>query len=176
MVPAEDDSSQRSLQISSRAVSTKTHQSPKKVVDAAYYVQAAMELGYYLFDWSLVENVLTGDDLARFNEDLVEIKKWNSNTTYNDDYNVTFDGGALMKGFLHFLENNASNDKCKMVFIYGENDPWTGAAIPDDAADDTYIKKFVIPQGIHNSELNNETYYPKDYRQKIIEAIEGFLY
>ncbi|MBR5964636.1 MAG: hypothetical protein IK015_00730 [Treponema sp.] len=152
----------------SKSTSANSRQSPKEVVENAYYVQAAMELGYYLFDWSRVEDKFADGDKNQLNQ-------LTSNTQYNSLYGVDYDEGALMKGFLKFLEDNGSNTKCKMVFVYGKNDPWTGAAIPDAVVDNTYIKKFIIPQGMHSSNLNDETYYPKEERKKIIDAIEGFL-
>lgn len=143
------------------------HQSPEKVVEDAYFVQASMELGYYLFDWTPVENCLSSDDIKQFNS-------WGTITNYSGKYGVTYDGGTLMKGFLKFLENNSSNHKCKMVFVYGENDPWTRAAIPDESVDNIYIKKFLIPEGTHNSYLDNRSYYSKKIAKKSCQQLKLF--
>lgn len=166
--PMDDSSTQSRLQSNLENEASQYHQSPEKVVEDAYFVQASMELGYYLFDWTPVENCLSSDDIKQFNS-------WGTITNYSGKYGVTYDGGTLMKGFLKFLENNSSNHKCKMVFVYGENDPWTRAAIPDESVDNIYIKKFLIPEGTHNSYLDNRSYYSKEDSEKIMSAIKAFL-
>ena len=62
-----------------------------------------------------------------------------------------------------------------MIFVYGENDPWTGAAIPDNYVDNTYIKKLLIRKGVHSPQLDDENSYSKEDRQKVIDAINEFL-
>ena len=69
---------------------------------------------------------------------------------FNKKYGVTDDGGAFTLNFFNFLGNNAEKTKCKMIFVYGDNDPWTGAAIPDNYVDNTYIKKLLIRKGKKN--------------------------
>ena len=143
---------------------------PEEVVEMSYYVQAARELGSYIYDWSfLKEKGLLSDE---------EIESFNNQTSIKNiakNYSVEWDNGALMNGFLDFLAENSSQNKCRMVFIYGENDPWTGGSIPDNLADDTYVKKIIIRKGIHCPYLNNEFYYSKEDREKIVSAIENFL-
>ena len=36
-------------------------------------------------------------------------------------------------------------------------------------------KKIIIKKGVHSSSLNNELYYSKEDREKIVSAIENFL-
>lgn len=141
---------------------------PDDQLDEIYCVQAAMELGYFLYDYSQLSELLTKDD----------IKYLNSATTikiYNTNYGVTYDNGAFTRGFFDFLGNNAEKTKCKMIFVYGDNDPWTGAAIPDNYVDNTYIKKLLIRKGVHSPQLNDENSYSKEDRQKVIDAINEFL-
>ncbi len=40
---------------------------------------------------------------------------------------------------------------CKMYFVYGGDDPWTGAAIPDPK--NSNVKKYIVPHGTHNDYL-----------------------
>jgi len=45
------------------------------------------------------------------------------------------------------LLKNLETTAKKMIFVYGENDPWTGAAIPDPT--NPNVKKYIIPYGTH---------------------------
>ena len=96
-------------------------------------------------------------------------------TKYNKKYGVQYDGGKLMNDFLAFLRNNRNTSKCKMLFVYGANDPWTGAAIPDPAADDPYIKKFVVPDGIHSGWINSKIQYKVQDRDYIVNTVKQML-
>ena len=87
----------------------------------------------------------------------------------------TYDGGKLMNSFLDFVKNNRNKDKCKMVFIYGGNDPWTGAAIPDPDPNDPYVKKHIVPKGIHSGALNNPERYPEGEKEWIMNTVKEML-
>lgn len=80
-----------------------------------------------------------------------------------------------MNGFLDFVKNNRNKDKCKMLFIYGSNDPWTGAAIPDPAPDDPYVKKHIVPGGVHGDALNEPTKYPEAEKDWIVNTVKEML-
>ena len=125
-------------------------------LNTIYFVHAAKELGYFLYDWTkLPENhVLTPSHVAW-------LKKKQTITRFNTWYEVEYDGGKMMRGFLDFVKNNRNKDKCKMLFVYGGNDPWTGAAIPDPDKDDPCVKKYVVPNGTHNAFLTNPEYYSR---------------
>lgn len=143
---------------------------PEEVVEIAYFIQAAKELGYYTYDWSYLKDrgLLSDDEIEAYRESIY-IKN------IVKGYDVEYDNGALMNGFFDFLAKNSSKDKCRMVFVYGENDPWTGGAIPDNLADDTYIKKILIKKGVHSSNLNSQLYYSQEDREKVVSAISNFL-
>lgn len=159
------------LSVDSRSLNSYMHiEPPAEVVDIAYFIQATKELGYYLLDWNFLKEkgLMTDAEIDYFNNSLNIVN-------LTEDYHIEYDNGALMNGFFNFLAGNSSNDKCRMVFVYGENDPWTGGAIADNLADDTYVKKIIIKKGVHSSSLNNELYYSKEDREKIVSAIENFL-
>lgn len=155
-----------------RCISNKIWSSPYVLpddkVDEIYTVHAAMELGYYLFDYSKVSDLLT-------NEEIESLNSGNTITDNNTKYGVTYDNGTFTLEFFDFLENNAEETKCKMIFVYGENDPWTGAAISDEYVDNTYIKKLLIRRGVHNPYLNEEDSYSKEDRKRVIDAVNEFL-
>lgn len=136
-----------------------------------YGVHAAKELGYFLYDWTVLpESYVKKNDLY-----LKLLKRNQTITSYNDYYGVTYDGGKLMKDFLDFVKNNRNRDKCKMFFVYGGNDPWTGAAIPDPDPDDPYVKKHIVPRGVHSAWLNYPGHYTEQDRDYIMNTVRGML-
>ena len=62
-----------------------------------------------------------------------------------------------------------------MLFVYGADDPWTGAAIPDPAADDPYVKKYTVPKGVHNWRLDDPHYYGASDKETIITTVRQLL-
>ena len=143
---------------------------PKRVLQVVYHVHAAKELGYFMYDWTWLANgnFIDADDLDAF-------KKRQTSTRYNRWYGVTYDGGKLMNDFLQFVQNNRNNKKCRMLFVYGANDPWTGAAIPDPAADDPCVKKYIVPSGLHSGHLNKTSHYSQSDKDYIINTIRRLL-
>jgi len=139
-------------------------------LETIYFVHAAKELGYFLYDWSVLpeNHLLTDESLAWFSSHQT-IKR------YNNWYGVEYDGGKLMNAFLDFVKNNRYKDKCKMLFIYGGNDPWTGAAIPDPDADDPCVKKHIVPNGVHSGRLNTSSTYPVAEKDWIMNAVKEML-
>ena len=143
---------------------------PRRVLDAIFSVQTAKELGYFLFDWrQLQDQGLVSDS------DVQQFYNWQSDKKYNKLYEVTYDGGKLMNNFLNFVRNNRNDKKCRMLFIYGANDPWTGAAIPDPAADDPYVKKYIVPNGLHSGHLKRSEHYSQNDKDYIINTIRRMM-
>ena len=62
-----------------------------------------------------------------------------------------------------------------MLFVYGANDPWTGAAIPDPAADDPCVKTYIVPSGLHSGHLNKTSHYSQSDKDYIINTIRRLL-
>lgn len=133
-----------------------------------YRVHAAKELGYFSYDWSMLPADFPPNQLKWLNDQ-------QSITYFNKKYGVQYDGGKLMNDFLAFVKNNRNNNKCKMLFVYGANDPWTGAAIPDPDADDPYVKKFVVPNGVHSGWLNFQYHYTTQDRDYIVNTVKQML-
>ena len=143
---------------------------PGRVLQDIASVHAATELGYFLHDWGYLRNQGLIDD-----SDIQVFYDWQTVTKFNKIYEVTYDGGALMNNFLDFVHNNRNDKKCRMLFVYGANDPWTGAAIPDPAADDPYVKKYVVPNGVHSGHLNKPEHYSQKDKDYIISTIRGMM-
>ena len=138
-------------------------------LNTIYFVHAASELGYFLYDWTILpENHLLSDSNIKW------LKNKQTITRYNKWYDVKYDD-RMMKSFLDFVKNNRTKDKCKMLFVYGGNDPWTGAAIPDPDKDDPCVKKYVVPSGTHNAFLTNPEYYRPEDKDYIVNTVKEWL-
>ena len=141
-----------------------------KLVREIYFVHAAKELGYFGYDFSVLpENHLLSENSVSW------LKTYGSIDKHTSKYGVTFDDGKLMKDFLEFIRNNRYNNKCKMLFIYADNDPWSGAAIPDPDADDPYIKKHMVTDGVHSPWINSPAQYSTEERDWIMNAVNEML-
>jgi hypothetical protein len=138
------------------------------LLQVIYPAHAAKELGHFVFDWS----VLPDDYPAK---DVQWLKKQYGIVPINERYNVEYDGGKLMNDFLAFMRNNRNKDKCKMLFIYGSNDPWSGAAIPDPDPDDPYVKKHLVHNGIHSDALTTPESYSEEEKDWIMNAVREML-
>ena len=100
-----------------------------------FMVQSAKELGYALNDYSWIVDLETPENLSALNKPDCDPRT----------YGVTHDGGAFIRQFLTGMKQS----DCYMIFVYGEQDPWTGACIPNE-----YLGKnsqvLSITDGIHN--------------------------
>ena len=74
------------------------------------------------------------------------------------DYGVSYDGGAFIRSVMEGMKQS----NCHMMFVYGMQDPWTGAQIPDDKMG-TNIRKLFIQHtdnperksaGLHNDNID----------------------
>ena len=70
----------------------------------------------------------------------------------------------LVKDFLKTTD-------CKMFFVYGENDPWTGAAIDDPTNEN--VKKLVIKNGTHNDAIYT---YTADESKQLMDFVKSILF
>jgi len=75
---------------------------------------------------------------------------------------------------VELLKNLETTNK-KMIFVYGENDPWTGAGIPDPK--NPNVKKYVVPFGTHTDNLQQFGWYPegKVVADKIFNDIKELM-
>ena len=130
----------------------------------AYYIQAMLELGHYrmYFDDLKPYLELTTMEFILNNDEGLLYKDY---PTYAARYS-----DAMTKDFItNFLPNTTK----KMIFVYGENDPWTGCAIPDPT--NPNVQKFIVPKGGHNDFIDNEQYCPKETYQQIMTAIGKYI-
>ncbi len=127
--------------------------------NGSFFVQAARELGYY------------GYDIKPF-KGLLEVKD-----THGYLNRIMLPKGAENIEFSPVLYNKISsylkNNDPKMIFIYGEIDPWSAPRIPDASfKGKKNMKLFIQPRGSHISRISN---MPDGTRERILEQLNQWL-
>ena len=119
-----------------------------------YDMQCLIDLGETntVFDW--VKDILTAKE-----------KEYIDPTRKPSDFGVTYDGGAFCKSFLAGMKTS----KCHMLFVYGVQDPWTGARIPDENLGEN-SKILMISNGTHNDYFD---YWNKSELSTLTHWLDG---
>ncbi|MDR1645917.1 MAG: aminopeptidase [Tannerellaceae bacterium] len=125
--------------------------------NAAFFVQAAKELGYYGYDTHPFRKYLTIQHAGGYLHQLM---------LPPGAEETTFDPGLYQKVY-HYLKDNDP----KIIFIYGEFDPWSAAHAP------VFKKKknshfFFQPRGSHRARISN---MPEKTQEKIMKHICEWL-
>ena len=125
----------------------------------SFFVQAARELGYYGYDIRPFKKYLSIQSSKGYLKDLM---------LPNDAKHIKFDK-TLSKKISKFLKKNDP----KMVFVYGEIDPWSAAA-PTwlDFSKKQNMHIFVEPRGSHRARINT---LPENMKQEAIRIIKEWL-
>lgn len=125
--------------------------------NASFFVQAARELGYYGYDVQPFKQYLSIQSSEGYLHRLMlpeELK------------DIPFDK-TLSKKITKFLKKQDP----KMIFIYGQNDPWTAAGV-------TWLKNkknihvFIQPNGSHLARINT---LPEKEKKEVMELIKQWL-
>ena len=125
--------------------------------NASFFVQAARELGYYGYDVQPFKQYLSIQSSEGYLHRLMlpeELK------------DMPFDK-TLSKKITKFLKKQDP----KMIFIYGQNDPWTAAGV-------TWLKNkknihvFIQPNGSHLARINT---LPEAEKAKVMELINEWF-
>lgn len=125
--------------------------------NTSFFVQAARELGYYGYDIRPFRKYLSIKSAKGYLHKLM---------LPEDLKEMTFDK-TLGKKITKFLKENDP----KMIFIYGENDPWTAAGVTWLNGKEN-IHVFVQPGGNHRARINT---LPEAEKKKVIELIEKWM-
>lgn len=133
---------------------------PEQNSTLSFFVQAAKELGYY------------GYDILPFTEwlDVKSTKNYLSELFMPKELeDVKYDGTANIKT-LNFLKEN----DVPMIFIYGENDPWSATGICQwlDFSTKKNMHLFVDPIGSHLSRIQT---LPPTLRSEAWELIDNWM-
>lgn len=125
--------------------------------NASFFVQAARELGYYGYDIRPFKKYLSIKSSKDYLHRLMlpeELK------------DMPFDK-TLGRKITKFLKENDP----KMIFIYGQNDPWTAAGVTWLKGKEN-IHVFVEPGGSHRARINT---LPEVQKQEVISLINKWL-
>lgn len=123
-----------------------------------FFVQAARELGYYGYDTLGLEDLLsikTPDGYLNrimLPAELVDKIEWRP---------------EVSQQVYEYLKNNDP----KMIFIYGEIDPWSATAapaFPGKVNEQVYVQ----PRGSHKARISN---MPPEMKKKIMDQINAWL-
>jgi hypothetical protein len=125
--------------------------------NAAFFVQAAKELGYYGYDVRPFRKYLTIRHAGGYLHQLM-LPPGAEDTTFDP---------TLYQKIYHYLKDNDP----KIIFIYGELDPWSAAHAP------VFKKKqnshfFFQPRGSHRARISH---MPEKTREKIMKHIRQWL-
>ena len=125
----------------------------------SFFVQAARELGYYGYDIRPFKKYLSINSSKGYLKKLM---------LPEDAKHIKFDK-TLSKKITKFLKKNDP----KMVFIYGEIDPWSAAApMWLDTSKKKNMHMFVQPRGSHRARINT---LPQEMKQEAISIIKSWL-
>lgn len=125
--------------------------------NVSFFVQAARELGYYGYDIRPFKKYLTIKTSKDYLRRLMLPKELSD---------IKFDK-TLSRKITRFLKKNDP----KMIFIYGQNDPWTAAGV-------TWLKGkknihvFVQPDGSHLARIGT---LPQKEKEEVIGLIKEWL-
>ena len=125
----------------------------------SFFIQAARELGYYGYDVKPFKKYLSIKSSKGYLKRLM---------LPADGKDIKFDK-TLGKKITKFLKKNDP----KMVFIYGEIDPWSAAAVTWlDTSKKKNMHIFVEPRGSHKARINT---LPENMKQEAISIIKRWL-
>ena len=117
-------------------------------------------------DMAAAAKVLNAIDKITSNIEVVVTVSADAAELPEDLKNMKFDK-TLSKQIVRFLKKNDP----KMIFIYGQNDPWTAAGVTW-LKDKKNIHVFVEPGGSHLARIGT---MPEDQKQKVMSLLKGWL-
>lgn len=128
----------------------------KDTPSLSFYVMAAKELGYYGYDVEPFKEYLT----------ITTADKYLERIFLPDDFN-----GKFSKKLSRKMERFIKKTDERMLFIYGQFDPWSSARAGDDHKENVHI--FIDPEGSHRARINT---FPEKEKAQIMEILSGWLY
>ena len=124
----------------------------------SFFVQAARELGYYGYDVKPFKKYLTIDSAHEYLNRIMLPGELVDKVDFRP---------ALYHKIYNFLKDNDP----KMIFIYGEIDPWSAAMVPafkGKKNEQIYIQ----PRGSHRARIGN---MPEDMKERILTQMNKWL-
>lgn len=123
----------------------------------SFYIMAAKELGYYGYDVKPFKDMLT----------IGTAKGYMKRIFLPEDAKDIKFNRKLSRKMDRFLRRN----KCDIIFIYGEYDPWSAVRAGDRHSSTNHI--FIQPGGSHRTRIST---FPEPTQSEIKELISSWLY
>ena len=127
----------------------------KESSTSAFFVQAGRELGYYGYDIKPFEGLLK----------IKSAKGYLTKLFLTEESRFKFDS-KLYKKLSKFVETTDS----KMIFIYGEFDPWSAVKVNEPKSNNVVV--VIDPKGSHRSRIST---LPEENRKMVLSLIERWL-
>lgn len=121
---------------------------------AAYYYQSHVELGNYYIPFK--EKFPSSISAER-----------NANPYWMDSVYNVFDGKYSHQAYDDLFES-IKNTESNILFIYGGDDPWTGARIEDQYIAKDNVNSYILPSQSHNAQILNA---PEDIKNDIYQKV-----
>ena len=124
-----------------------------------FNVQAMREIGYYGYDTKPFKDLLT----IKHTEGYMRRTMIPDSLTY-----IEFDTNLYEK-VNHFLDE----EDCPMIFIYGENDPWTASGVTWlREKDKKEMHVFIDPEGSHRARIRT---MPEETQKEIMSILKNWI-
>lgn len=120
----------------------------------SFYVQAAHELGYYGYDVKPFEDYLS----------IKTAENW-LNRIYLPELDIKYNKKTAKQ-----VKKFINKTDAKILFIYGEWDPWSASAF--EVPDKPNFLKIVKPEGSHSTRIGN---LPAEQKQQVKAKLEEWL-
>ncbi|MBP1672111.1 MAG: ptp [Bacteroidetes bacterium] len=127
----------------------------KESSTSAFFVQAGRELGYYGYDIKPFEGLLK----------IKSAKGYLTKLFLTEESGFKFDS-KLYKKLSKFVATTDS----KMIFIYGEFDPWSAVKVNEPKSNNIVV--VIDPKGSHRSRIST---LPEENRKMVLSLIERWL-
>lgn len=124
----------------------------KESPNTPFFIQAAKELGYYGYDIKPFKGLLKIKSSEEYLEKLF----------LPQDNKFRFDN-ALYKKIERFIKRTDN----KMLFVYGEFDPWSSVGIAEQKRDNIVV--FIEPNGSHRARLSSLPIEKKNKAQELLK-------
>ena len=133
-----------------------------------YEIQAYRELGSYVYNYSWVDGTFL---TPQFASEVTYITT--CDYLYATRYPGQWDGGKVMKAVRDWTKTVSTKP---IIFVYSYNDPWTGAAIDNGAANPSRkVWKVVNLIGTHNNAFLKTEFCNPEASKAIKDAINSVL-
>lgn len=121
----------------------------------AFFVQAWYQMGYYGYDTKPFEGLLKIENADGYLQKVF----------LPEDVKLAYDKESMLR-VQRFLDENDP----KMIFLYGEFDPWSSTAV--EFKEKENMLKIIKKGGDHATRINN---LPKDQKNKVIKTVKNWL-